>query len=223
MRSTLSSEAVTTLLGRLHAKASTEDKAAKQRVRARESELGGRLSAPQRYALYGNAPLAIAPDVGELFYLLALARRARRIVEFGASHGLSTIYLAAAIRDGGAGSLITTELLPSKAHTAAENLAEAKLEDLVEVRVGDALQTLKDLAEEVDLLVLDGRNDQYLAVLRLVEPCLAPDALIAADLGNDDPDLVRYQVYMRDPAHGYFSIELSPDAGVELSVRLPDN
>ncbi len=81
------------------------------------------------------------------------------------------------------------------------------------------METLQGLAGEVDLLVLDGRNDLYLPVLRLVEPCLAPDALVAADLSKDDPDLLLYQAYVRDPDHGYFSIEIPLDAGVELSAR----
>ncbi len=57
---------------------------------------------------------------------------------------------------------------------------------LVELRAGDALETLIDLAEPVDLLFLDGRNDLYLPVLRLVEPRLAPEALVAADLNAED-------------------------------------
>ncbi len=98
MRSTLASDRVATVLERLHATARVDDPQAKQRVQAREADLGVRLAPPQRYELYGDAPLAIAPEVGELYYLLARTRRASRIVEFGASHGISTIYLACALR-----------------------------------------------------------------------------------------------------------------------------
>jgi predicted O-methyltransferase YrrM len=143
-------------------------------------------------------------------------------VEFGCSLGLSTIFLAAGLRDNndGAGSLITTELLSGKAKTARENLTEAGLDDLVELRLGDALQTLANLTEPVDLLFLDGRNDLYLPVLRLLEPRLAPDALVAADLSVEDPDLLPYLEHVRERAQGYFSINLPLDAGVELSVRI---
>ena len=125
MSSTLTSDAVASVLRRLHAKANVADELAKQRVGDREAEIGRRLSAPERYELYGDAPLVISREVGELYYVLAVSRRARLIVEFGASHGISTIYLAAGIRDGGRGSLITTELLPQKAQAARQNLAEA--------------------------------------------------------------------------------------------------
>ncbi len=220
MTSTLASQRVATVLERLHAKARFEDSEARQRVQACESELGIRLAAPQRYELYGDAPLAITPEVGELYYLLVTARRANRIVEFGASHGISTIYLACALRDLPAGgSLITTEILPAKALVTRRNLAEAGLGDLVEIRLGDARDTLGDLPQPVDILVLDGRNDLYIPILEVVEPKLAPNALIIADLGTDDPDLQAYQQHVRLPHLGWHSITLPLDACTELTLR----
>ncbi len=223
MSSTLTSDAVASVLRRLHANADAEDHLAKQRVRDREAEIGRRLSAPERYELYGHAPLAVSREVGEFYYVLAMSRRARLTVEFGASHGISTIYLAAAIRDAGRGSLITTELLPHKAQAARQNLTEAQLDDLVEIRVGDATTTLEDLVGPVDVLILDGRNDQYETILRLVEPRFAPDALVVADLGKDDPDLRRYQSYVRKAEYGYFSIDLNLEACLEIYTRIPSN
>lgn len=218
MTCTLTSERVAAVLERLHAKARVEDPQAKQRVQTCEAELGVRLTPPQRYELYGDAPLAITPEVGELYYLLATTRQANRIVEFGASHGISTIYLASALRDLGGGSLITTEILPAKAEASRQNLAEAGLDDLVEILLGDARDTLRYFDNSVDLLVLDGRNDLYIEILDLVEPRLAPHALILADLGKDDPDLQAYQRHVRQSDGRYHSITLPLDAGVELTV-----
>ncbi len=70
---------VACVLDRLHAAALAEDSRAKERVLAREAQLGERLAQAQRYELYGDAPLAIKREVGELLYVLALSRRARRI------------------------------------------------------------------------------------------------------------------------------------------------
>ena len=222
--STLRSPRVLDVLERLFAQVELQDPPAKRRVHDREIELGRRLSQAQRYELYGQAPLAVTREVGELLYLLTVSRRARSVVEFGCSLGLSTIFLAAGLRDSdGVGSLVTTELLAGKAKTARENLTEAGLEDLVELRVGDALKTLADLSGPVDLLFLDGRNDRYLPVLRLLEPQLAPDALVVADLNIEDPDLLPYLQHVRDGAQGCFSINLPLDAGVELSVRIADS
>lgn len=219
MPATIVAPQVSQVLDRLHAQAETEDEQAKQRVSAREAEVGERLGPPERYELYGDAPLSITPEVGRLYYLLATARRAESIVEFGASHGISTIYLAAALRDLGNGRLITTEILPQKAEWAAENLSKAGLGDLVEIRVGDALETLWELPPQVDLLVLDGRNDQYISVLELVRGRLSSGSVVIADLGKDDPDLEAYQRYLRDPASGFDSMSLPLDAGIEIAIR----
>lgn len=218
MPASIDSPEVQEALARLHARAGTEDPEVQQRVRQREAEVGSRLGPPQRYELYGDAPLAITPEVGRFYYLLATARNARSVVEFGASHGISTIYLAAALRDLGAGSLITTELLPNKAAWASQNVAEAGLDDLVEVRCGDALETLQKLPAEVDLLVLDGRNDQYIPVLDLVKDALVPQAVVLADLGKNDPDLQDYQRYVRG-APNFVSMTLPLDAGIEFTVK----
>jgi predicted O-methyltransferase YrrM len=209
---------VVAVLDRLHAAAVVEDELAKQRVRAREAEVGQRLSQEQRYELYGEAPLAIKREVGDLVYVLALGSPDRRIVEFGASHGVSTIYLAAALRDSGGGAVITTERHRAKAETATRNLADAGLSELVELRVGDARQTLGSL-ERVDLLFLDGSNDLYEQVLKLVEPHLGFNALVVADLSADDPDLLPYLRYVRNASNGYVSIEVPLGSGVEVSVR----
>lgn len=218
--STLCSPAVAGVLDRLYATVAAEDEPAKQRVRDREAQLGGRLSQQQRYELYGEAPLAIKREVGELLHLLTLTRRPRTVIEFGCSLGISTLYLASALRDCG-GRLVTTELLPSKAQAARKHLIEAGVDDHVELRVGDALDTLARIDTEVDMVFLDGRNDLYLDVLRLLEPQLASTALVAADLNVEDPDLLPYLQYVRDPANGYLSVAVPLDAGVELSVRTP--
>jgi predicted O-methyltransferase YrrM len=143
------------------------------------------------------------------------------IVEFGPSLGSSTIYLASALRDLGAGSIITTELLTEKAQQAASNLQRAGLNKLVEIRVGDALESLADLAVEVGLLFLDGSNDLYLPVLELVEPHLSPSALVIADMSHGDPHHERYRDHINDPALGYLTTEIPLDAGVVISTRAP--
>ncbi|MBB4391323.1 O-methyltransferase [Bradyrhizobium sp. ERR14] len=104
--------------------------------------------------LYGrlkDAPLAVSRETGHLLYMLARSSRARVIVEFGTSFGISTLHLAAGLRDNGGGHLITSEFEPSKAARARENLIAGGLIDLVEVREGDALKTLStDLPDNAD-------------------------------------------------------------------------
>jgi predicted O-methyltransferase YrrM len=188
-------------------------------MRAHEQQLGNRVYGRERGAVYGLAPLSITPEVGELLYMLALARQANTIVEFGASLGFSTIHLAAAARDIGGARVITTEIEPDKARLARQNLAAAGLEDVVDLREGDALTTLSDVAD-VDLLFLDGWNNLYLAVLELLEPALSEGALVVADLSAGDREQDSYGQRMHDPGSGYASVEVPLDAGVVVSVRL---
>jgi predicted O-methyltransferase YrrM len=218
--STLRSPSVAAVLDRIHTAAAVEDERARQRVHTREATLGRRLPQAQRYELYGEAPLAIKREVGRLLYVLALGAPDRLLVEFGASHGASTVYLAAALSDSGGGLVITTERHPAKAKTLKRNLTDAGLTALVEIRVGDALQTLGTLAEPVDLLFLDGSNDAYLQVLELVEPCMRRNALVIADLSAEDPDLLPYLDHVRNADNGYVSVEVPLEAGIELSARV---
>ena len=196
-----------------------EDPPAKERVLDRERELGRRVWGAERSEMYGGAPLSITPEVGDLLCVLVLARRPRTIVEFGASHGYSTIHLAAAVRDVGSGRVITTELEPDKVAAAERNLAETGLDDLVEMRVGDALTTLQDVPE-VDLLFLDGWNNLYEPVVDMLQPRLSPGALVIADLSSDDPDQVSYVERMCAPGSGYVTVDIPLDAGVVVSAWL---
>ena len=198
-----------------------EDPPAKERVLHRERELGRRVWGAERAEAYGDAPLSIAPEVGDLLCVLVLARRPRTIVEFGASHGFSTIYLAAGARDVGSCRVITTEIEPDKVAATQRNLAQAGLDDLVEIRVGDALTTLRDV-REVDLLFLDGWNNLYEPVVDLLAPGLSPGALVIADLSADDPDQISYVEKMHAPDSGYVTVDIPLDAGVVVSARLGD-
>lgn len=168
------------------------------------------------YGRLKDLPLAVSRATGALLYMLARGCRARIIVEFGTSFGLSTLYLAAALRDNGGGRLITSEFEPSKVVRARENLTVGGLIDLVDVREGDALQTLSlDLPESIDLLLLDGAKALYADVLSLVESRLKPGALIVADDADMCPE---YTERVRSPQSGYLSVPFGED--VELSMRL---
>ncbi|BAV49993.1 O-methyltransferase family 3 [Mesorhizobium loti] len=160
--------------------------------------------------------LAISPETGTLLYMLARSSGARVIIEFGTSFGISALYLAAALRDNGGGRLITTEFEPSKVMRAKANLTEGGLIDLVEIREGDALETLSaDLPETIDLLLLDGAKAIYPEILSLVESRLRPGALVIADNADFSPE---YLERVRSPASGCMSTPFGED--VELSVRL---
>ncbi|PXA95787.1 methyltransferase [Nostoc sp. 3335mG] len=170
-------------------------------------------------ALYSDLKdfaLPVSRETGQLLYLLVRATRARSIVEFGTSFGLSTLHLAAALRDNGGGRLITSEFEPSKVAIAKANIAAGGMSDLVELREGDALETFKhDLPETIDLLLLDGAKSLYSDVLGLVENRLRSGAVIVADNADYCPD---YLERVGSVANGYYTMSFTDD--VELSIRL---
>lgn len=167
------------------------------------------------YTELKDFPLSISRETGTLLYMLVRNGRLKNIVEFGTSIGVSTLFLAAALRDNGGGSLITSEFEPSKIAKAKENLQVGGLLDLVEIREGDALQTLSsNLPDPIDLLLLDGSKALYLEILTLTEKYLKPGALILADDAESSPD---YLAYIRSSSGNYISVSIADD--VELSMR----
>ena len=169
-------------------------------------------AAPGFYAAMRDAYMPVTPDLGCLLYLLARSIRARRIVEYGTSFGISTIYLAAALRDNGGGRLLTTEIEPAKAQRAHHHLVQAGLDDLVEIRIGDAAQTLSsDILEAIDFVLLDGAKSAYLQVLKALEPALLSGALVVAD-NSDMAGTQAFLDYVSEPHNGYLAAALFTEA-----------
>lgn len=169
------------------------------------------------YRTYAGNYLNVSPEFGKFLYMCARTCQAKRIVEFGSSFGVSTIHLACALRDGGGGQLIGTELEVSKAAAARENLAAAGLADLVDIRVGDALETLKSgIDGDIDLVHLDGAFNLYLPVLKLLEPHLKAGALVIGENAFEPG----YLDYVRDPRNGFLSlaVPLTEGRGNEFTV-----
>jgi predicted O-methyltransferase YrrM len=218
---TLTTTPLAPLLDRLFAEAeeaSAETEAAVADLSDEEQArlMRSRSDYPDLYGRLKNAPLAVSRETGALLYMLARGAKARTIVEFGTSFGISTLCLAAALRDNGGGRLITTEFEASKVARARENLTVGGLIDLVELREGDALKTLKtDLPETIDLLLLDGAKALYPDVLELLENRLRPGAFIVADDADVSP---AYLARVRSAAKGYISVAFGED--VELSMRV---
>jgi predicted O-methyltransferase YrrM/DNA-binding PadR family transcriptional regulator len=172
---------------------------------------------PFQYAEFG---FSISPDQGDLIYLLCRTLRAKRVVEFATSVGVSTLYFAAAMRDNGGGKVIGSELVPQKIEAAHRNLAAAGLDSWVELRAGDARATLRDLGGPVDFALIDGwptGSEPSLAreVVQIIAPQLRSGALLMND--NAEPD---YLSYVRDPANGFISITLPMKGGTELALKL---
>jgi predicted O-methyltransferase YrrM len=220
---------VAELLANLHQDAEAADQSLKEQILAAVAASGKSLEeffaekiakdkADYKSALGGQAErfLAVSPSYGRFLYMCVRASRATRIIEFGTSMGISTIYLATGLRDNGGGQLIGSEIEPTKVVRARVNVEAAGLSDLVDIREGDAMETLQDVGGEVDLLLLDGAFPLYLPMLKLIEPRLRTGALVLAENALDRD----YLDYVRDPANGYLSqsVVLHEARGNEFTV-----
>lgn len=167
------------------------------------------------YEYARHTHLAVSRNTGKLLYSLARLQCARSIVEFGTSFGVSTLHLSAALKDNGGGTMLSTEMEPSKAARARENLHRAGLADGVEIFDGDVLDTLPPrLPASVDMLFLDGAKPLYPRVFTLVEPRLRIGALVIADNADGSEsylDLIRHDTR-------FVSVRIAKD--VELSIKL---
>ncbi len=202
----------------LHRAADDNDPAVMERVMAEAARRSATTDADVADVL-ADAMMPIDPENGRLLHVLAAARRPGRIVEFGTSHGLSTIYLAAALPDGEA-PIITTELEVAKAAVAVANLEAVDLADRVDVRVGDAVESLADLDEPISLLFLDGWKGAYLPLLQLLDHLLVDGALVVADDTTLLPELCGdYLRHVRDESNGFVTAALPVRDGLEISVR----
>ncbi|GAA0910072.1 class I SAM-dependent methyltransferase [Rothia nasimurium] len=144
--------------------------------------LGRPVRPPKDMSFFDDKMLPIDQAQGELLYLLARSRNARHIVEFGTSFGVSTIYLAAAVRDNASGGkVIGTELVPAKVTRARAHLQRAGLAEYVDIKSGDARETLREVADGIDFLLLDGWPRLAADILHIVEPRLAKGAVVVLD------------------------------------------
>jgi predicted O-methyltransferase YrrM len=180
-----------------------------------------------RRKFMGDKLVALDPDKARLCYLLCRAAGANRVVEVGTSFGVSTIYLAAAVREdmdqtGRPGTVIGTEWEPTKAAAAREHLTEAGLNDVVEIREGDLRETLKDVGGLVDFVLMDVWVPMARPALELLIPQLQRGAVIICDnVTSFRREYREYLALVRDPGLGFRSLTLPHKGGVELSVWLP--
>lgn len=172
---------------------------------------------PLQPADFKNAYLPISRQQGQELHKIITENNCREIVEFGTSFGISTIYLADAVRKTN-GKVTTTELIESKARTAMQNIKDAGLGDFVDVRIGDAMETLNDYSEPIDLLFLDGWKDLYLPIFQQLEPHFHPGTFVYAD-NTDMPGTESYYQYVSSKSDVYSTKRLHRGKAL-LSVTL---
>src|SRR5580693_1402701 len=204
MTNTLRDPRVVSALDRMFTGAA-QDEAASQRLDDDPAVDLASMTAQERADAAAEIYMPVSATSGRLLYTLVRAARPALVVEFGTSFGISTLHLAAAVRDNGTGRVITTELSAAKARAARETFAATGLDDVITLLAGDARETLADLPASPGVVLLDGWKDLCLPILRLLEPSLESGALVVAD-DIDQQDLEPYLDYVRTPDSGYVNV-----------------
>ena len=166
--------------------------------------------------------VALDRDKAEFCYQLCRSLRATRVVEAGTSFGISTLYLAAAVRDNQVenGVVIGTEHEPSKVEIARENFRVAGLDEFIDLREGDLRQTLQDVGGPVDFMLVD-IWDVALPALELVSSSLRPGAIVACDNTTVAADEYRdYFEFVNDRCNRFRTMTVPFQGGFELTVRV---
>ena len=165
--------------------------------------------------------VALDRDKATFCYSLCRAVRARHIIEAGTSYGVSTLYLAAAVRDNGGGTVIATEYEATKAAIARAHFAAAELATYIDLREGDLRETLKIIAAPVDFLLLDIWTPMVGPVIELVAKHLRQGAIIVADnTARHRDDYRDLFAFLENPANGFATQTLPFDGGLEVAVKL---
>ena len=215
------------LLERLYAQHASQDEAlgAYFTARAQEPDFNWNEFDARTNQFLSDKLVALDRQKGEFCYQVCRALGAKRVVEAGTSFGVSTLFLAAAVRDnnggrGGQSVVIGTEYEPEKARAARANFAEAGLSDFIELREGDLRETLVDVHAPVDFMLIDIWTPMARPALELVAPRLRDGAVVIADNTAQFPEAYAdYFEFVNDPANRFRTMTLPFEGGLEFTVR----
>jgi predicted O-methyltransferase YrrM len=164
--------------------------------------------------------VALEPVKAEFCHLMCRSLRATRVIEVGTSFGVSTLYLAAAVRANGGGTVIGTEHEPAKAAAARATFAEAGQTDLIDLREGDLRQTLKAIEGPVDFVLMDIWTEMARPAMELITPHLRPGGVVIADnTVQSARGYAAFFAFVNDPANGLTTLTLPFDGGLEMVVK----
>jgi predicted O-methyltransferase YrrM len=163
----------------------------------------------------------VARTTGQFLFGLVAPQWDCEVLEIGGSRGYSSIWLGAGVRYFG-GRVLSLEADPAKVEAWRLNVAEAGLEETVELIDGDAFETLPQIQDVFDVVFIDAEKDDYERLFQLARDKVEPGALFVADnvLSHADPLAEYSKARQADPTLESVTVPL--DRGLELSVVLSE-
>jgi len=224
MPSVLNDPALESLLAALHARSDSQEESLAAYY-AVDSDGAQAPRAEDEKSFLSDKLVALDRDKAEFCYQLCRALEATRVVEAGTSYGVSTLYLAAAVRDNAlaagsaAGVVIGTEYEPAKAASARATFAAAGLSPFIDLREGDLRQTLRDVGGPVDFMLVDIWIPMARPALELVAPRLRLGAAVICDNTAEYRDEYRdYFDFIASQSPRLRTTTLPFRGGLELTV-----
>jgi predicted O-methyltransferase YrrM len=161
----------------------------------------------------------VAPGTGQFLFALVAPQTDCEVLEIGGSRGYSTIWLAAGVRYLG-GRVLSLESDAAKCEAWRRNVAEAGLEDIVELIEGDAFESLRAIDDVFDVVFIDAEKGDYEALFDLARPKVEPGALFVADNVLSHSDTLADYSRHRQADPTLVSLTVPLDRGLELSAVL---
>ena len=215
------------LLDRLYTQHGSQNEAMESyyTARAKEGSLNWNTMDTRTTEFLSDKLVALDRNKAEFCYQVCRSLGARRIVEAGTSFGVSTMFLAAAVRDnvrakGGDGVVIATEHEPNKVKAARANFTEASLAQFIDLREGDLRQMLADVGGPVDFMLVDIWTPMARPALELVARRLREGAVVICDNTEQFRHAYNdYFTFVNDPANKFHTMTLPFQGGLEFTVR----
>jgi predicted O-methyltransferase YrrM len=161
----------------------------------------------------------VARTTGQFLFAFVAPQTDCEVLEIGGSRGYSSIWLGAGVRYLG-GRVLSLENDPAKAEAWRRNVAEAGLEDWVDLIEGDALETVPGIADVFDVVFLDAEKEQYEELFQHARKKLEPGAVVIADNVLSHEDVLGAYSKARQSDPTLESVTLPHDRGLEVSVVL---